>query len=363
MDFKFLSKPAIVGLDIGSKNVKVIFLKSTSKNKYKLEKWAILPLPDNIVSQEVLPETRNPVVIQTVKDYFNKNKNIPRYVSISVSGPSIVIRYIKLPIMTKEELEKSINIEAEPFIPFPISEVNLAFDIIGEVMDEGVKKNEVVVIAARKDVIDAKLELLKECKLIPRHVDVDVFALETIVRHSYDIEKEVISIINIGTNITNVSIIEDGVTRVSRDLPIGMNYIIQNIKSIQNIDDVKILYDMLKTDGLIIKEEDKERYLQEEKKDSLLFSKNLISVLKELSTELHKIVDFYYFQKGEQKSLSKIFISGGGTVIKNLDNFIEEEFKVHTEIFDPFRRIEDGKRIPEDIKPLFAVAVGLALKK
>lgn len=363
MDLNFLGKPNVVGLDIGSKNVKVVYFKSTGKNRYKLEKWALLPLPDNVVSPDVLPETRDPVVIQTLKTFYSKNKSIPKDVAISVSGSSIVVRYIKLPIMTKEELAKSIHIEAEPFIPFPIAEVNLAFDIVGEVMDEGVKKNEVVIVAVKKEFIDAKINLLKEINLTPRYIDVDVFALETVARHNYDLSKEVVCLVNIGANITNVSIIEEGATRVSRDLPLGVESILQNIKNIQQVDDTNILYEQMKTDGVIIKEEDKERYLQEEKRDALLFSKNLISVLKEFTVELHKIFDFYFFQKGEQKSLSRIFLSGGGTIIKNLDTFFAEELKLPTEIFDPFRRIEDGKKVPQELRPLFAVSAGLALKK
>jgi len=363
MGLKFLNKPDVVGLDIGSKNIKILYFKSTAKNKYKLEKWSILPLPDNIVSPEILPETRNPVIVDTIKSFFSKNKTVPKDVAISVSGSSIVVRYIKLPIMTKEELEKSINVEAEPYIPFPIAEVNLGFDIVGEVIDEGIKKNEVVIIAARKEVVETKLNLLKDMNLTPRYIDVDVFALENSARHNYDIEKDVVCLVNIGANITNVSIIEEGITRVSRDLPLGMEYVIQNVKNIQQVDDIKILYEQIKTDGLIVKEEDKEKYLQEEKRDALLFSKNLSSVLKEIVTELHKIIDFYYFQKGEQKPLSKIFISGGGTIIKNLDIFFSEEFKLPVEIFDPFRRIEDGKKVPSELKPLFAVASGLALRK
>jgi type IV pilus assembly protein PilM len=139
--------------------------------------------------------------------------------------------------------------------------------------------------------------------------------------------------------------------------------VIQNIKNLQQVDDIKILYEQIKTDGVIIKEEDKERYLQEDKRDALLFSKNLVSILKEISSELRKIIDFYYFQKGEQKPLSKIFISGGGTIIKNLADFFADEFKVSVEIFDPLKNIEESKKVPQELRPLFAVAAGLASRK
>jgi type IV pilus assembly protein PilM len=356
-------KAKYVGLDVGSKNIKVLHLKPAGKDKLKVEKWAVLPLPDNVVSPDVLAETRMPVVQGVINEYFAKNKSVPRKVVISVAGSSVVIRYIKLPQMSRDELEKSIGMEAEPFIPFPIVEVNLAFDVLGEVLDEGVKKNEIALVAARKEVVNGRLELMDACKLAPQAIDVDVFALETAVGFATDAADKVVGIVNIGANTTNVGIIEEGTTRVSRDLPMGMSYIIQSVKNIQQIDDAKVIDEHLRTDGLIIREEDKERYLDQDKKDALLFSKNLTSVLKEITAELRKIVDFYYFQKGEQKPITKLYLSGGGSIIKNLDVYLSEDLKLPVEIFDPFKKLVNGERVPQDVRPLMAVALGLALKK
>lgn len=265
--------------------------------------------------------------------------------------------------MTRTELEKSIIVEAEPYIPFPINEVNIVFDIIGEVIDEGVKKNEVVLVAARKETIYTYIDLLEKCGLIPGFIDVDIFALERTLKYCYEIKEDVVGIVNVGVNMTNVGIIENGVTRVTRDLPFGMNHIYSTLENIYQTKDKNFIEEYLKTDGVIISEEDKERYLQEEKKDQLLLSKNLISILKDLVSELKKIIDFFYFQKGEQKVLSKIYLSGGGSLIKNFDSFISQDLKIPVEIFSPFNNILNADSIPVEIRPLFGVAVGLALKK
>ena len=137
----------------------------------------------------------------------------------------------------------------------------------------------------------------------------------------------------------------------------------QSIKNIQQIDDPQVLDDHLRNDGLIIREEDKEQYLQQDKKEALLFSKNLTSVLKEFSAELRKILEFYYFQKGEQKQIAKLYLAGGGSIVKNLDAYLSEEFKLPVEIFDPFKKLANGERVPADVRPMMAVALGLALKK
>ncbi|MCX7716481.1 MAG: pilus assembly protein PilM, partial [Endomicrobia bacterium] len=165
-----MSSKKCVGVDIGSKNIKVVFLKQSSKKQFHLDYWRIANLPDNIVSLDTIPESRNPVVIETLKEIFSKKKSLPKTVGICVSGTSVVIRYIKLPIMTREELSKSISIEVEPFIPFPVNEVYLSFDVVGEVMEEGVRKNEVVIVAAKKDYIDSQRDSLQQCNLIPKYI-------------------------------------------------------------------------------------------------------------------------------------------------------------------------------------------------
>lgn len=361
MGFSFLTKKKCVGLDIGSKNIKVVLLKQTARKKFALEYCKVIDLPDNVVSLDTLPETRTPVVVEAIKNIFSKNKRLPRTVSICVSGTSVVIRYVKLPIMTKEELSKSISIEAEPFIPFPINEVYLSFDIVGEVIDEGVRKNEVVIVAAKKDFIDSEIDILHQCGLTPKFIDVDIFALEKVVRYNYEIAEEIVCVVNIGANITNVGIIENGTTRVCRDLSLGMGYILNEIKKTRQIETKEIM-NYIQNDGIIISEEEKEKYFAEGKKTELAISKDLLSLLKEFSTELRKIIEFYYFQKGEQKPLSRIFISGGGCIIRNISDYFSTEFKVPVEILDPFKNINNATKIPVEIRPIFGVATGLAMK-
>lgn len=358
---KIFSTKKCVGLDIGSKNIKLVFLKPAGQNKFCLQYFQTIPLPDEISTADVLPENRISTLVPVLREVFTKNKKLPKNVAVSVAGSSVVIRYLKLPIMTKEELEKSINIEVEPFIPFPINEVYLSFDIIGEVIDEGVRKNEVVVAAVKKDVVDTLISLLSQCGLTPMFIDVDSFSLERTINYNYELKEEVVCLVNIGANITTVSIIENLTTRVSRDLTFGINYFLNDLQKTRQLQPSEIL-EYLKNDGLIISDEEKEEYLMQNKKTELSISKDLSVLLKELTTEIHKIIDFYYFQKGEQKPLSKIFLSGGGCIIRNLALYFSNEFKIETEILDPFRNIKNAEVVPDDVKPLFSVAVGLAAK-
>ncbi len=360
MELNFFRKRC-VGVDIGSKNIKLVSLKPTAQKKFSLEFWKTVELPDNLVNIETPIENKAPIIIDQIKSIYSHKKNLPKSVAISVSGTPVIVRYIKLPVMTKEELSKSISLEVEPYIPFPVNEVYLSFDIIGEVLDEGIKKNEVVVAAAKKDYINAQIDILSQCGLVPKYIDVDVFVLENLVNYNYNTENEIMCIVNIGANVTSVGIIDNGITKVCRDLPLGMLYILNEMKKNRQLE-YKDIINYLKSDGLILTDEEKEMYISQDKKTELMISKELLSLLKEFSTELHKIIDFYYFQKGEQKPLSKIFLSGGGCIIRNLAEYFSKEFKTEVEILDPFKNIDNSDDVPSDLRPIFAVAVGLAMK-
>jgi type IV pilus assembly protein PilM len=361
MEISFLSGKKCVGLDIGSKSIKLVYLTSTGQKNFFLHNWQIINLPDEIVSSETLPEKREPVLIDTLKNIFSKNKNLPKKTASSISGTSVIIRPIKVPLLTKEELSKSISIEAEPYIPFSIKEVYLSFEIIGEILEEGVRKNEVIVVAAKKDIVDKHIDVLTQCGLVPKYIDVDIFAIERTLRYNYEIENENVCAVNIGANMTNVAIIENGVAKTCRDLPLGMFYILNEMKKLKQMEIEEIL-NYFKNDGLILTDEEKESYLSQNKKVELGISKDLVALLKEFSTELHKLIDFYYFQKGEQKPISKIFLSGGGCVIKNLALYFTSEFKIETEVVDPFKKITNADVVPIELRPFFAIAVGLAIK-
>lgn len=349
-----------VGLDIGSKLLKIVTLYNRN-NIYRVIDWKIIELPDDVVSLEIPLEKKKLAVVESINSFLKNKKLYNRKVGISVAGPSVIIRYIKLPIMTKEELSKSISLEVEPFIPFPLSDVYLGFDVIGEVVDEGVKKNEVVVAAAKKEIIDSKIEVLRQLKIIPKFIDVDAFALERVIGYNYNIANDVVCIITIGANITGVNIIENGVTKVCRDLSLGMHYIINEIEKNMQLEKKEII-NYLKTDGLILTDEKKEEYILQDKKLELNISKILLPLLKEITTEIHKIIDFYYFQKGEQKPISKIFLNGGGCTIKDIDIYFNQEFKIDVEILDPFKNIQNTEGIPQEVRPLLSVAVGLAMR-
>src|SRR6202030_1211288 len=134
----------------------------------------------------------------------------------ALSGNSVIVRYVKFPRLTKSELQATLAPEAEPFIPFDINEVQLGFHILSEIVEDGQKKMETVLVAVKKELVAARLEILQGAGFTPALMDVDSFALENVHEKTRDPKDGPASTLylNIGHTVTNLSIVENGVTRV-----------------------------------------------------------------------------------------------------------------------------------------------------
>ncbi|MEK6544665.1 MAG: pilus assembly protein PilM, partial [Elusimicrobiota bacterium] len=198
----------LVAIDIGMSSFKFVRLK---KNKNKTEKPELETVhlqahPTGLAEEE--PE-RSSQLTATCKQALTalKIKNSP--IVVSVSGSSVIVREAKLPALAAEELAKSLAFEAEPFIPYDIKEVNLDYSITGKTQEDNQNKYEVILIAAKKDLIENRLSLVAASGR-PIIVDVDAFALANFATLLPDIDKETILIVNIGASISNLIVIERG---------------------------------------------------------------------------------------------------------------------------------------------------------
>ena len=159
-------------------------------------------------------------MISALRAFFLEKGVKVKNVSTSLSGNAVIVRYVKFPRLTKLELLSTLATEAEPFIPFDINEVQLGFHILSEIVEDGQKKMETVLVAAKRELIVSRLEILQGAGLTPTIIDVDSFAIENIHEKMRD-AKEALGAtlyLNIGHVVTNLSIVENGVTRVVRDM-------------------------------------------------------------------------------------------------------------------------------------------------
>lgn len=357
----------VVGVDIGSYNIKVVQLKKIGDNEYQLLKYGSTPISLEY-NTESSPFDRKQLAITALKRLLIQNKISTKKAVTSVSGNSVIVRYVKFPSLSHAELEKTIQFEAEPYIPFGVQDVNIGFQILGEVTDEGQKKMETILIAAKKEIIQDRTDILQEAGLRPVIVDVDAFALE----NAFELNSvtqgagENVMLVNIGALITNIVIVENGVCRVVRDVLVGGDNFTKALQKNLQVD-YSTGEKMKWENGLIMFDERNMENPTEDNEDKAQISGIIANAVKSLIEEIQRSIDYYQTQS-EEKIVSRIVLSGGSAKLKNLDKFMSQELHIPVEIHNPFSservntNLFSGGELVEDA-PSLVVAFGLALRK
>ena len=343
-------KKDVIGLDIGCSSIKLVELREDKKG-YKLQNLAISPLPPEAIVDGALMDSVT--IIDTIRDVIANSKTKTKDVVTSVSGHSVIVKKISLPLMTEAELEESIQWEAERYIPFDINDVNIDFQIFGAA-PENPEVMDVVLVAAKKDIINDYVSIIMESGLNPVVIDIDSFALENMLAINYEVAKEeTVAIVNVGASVTNIDIIKNNVSAFTRDIFKGGNQITEEIQRQLHVD-----------------HEEAEKIKVGSKVD--LTSQSVIeNVLKtaseSLAVEIGNSLDFFQSTTTYEK-IGKLYLSGGGSKIKGFDIILQQQIGIPVEIANPFKKVDySGKNFDleylREIGPIMAVGVGLASRK
>ncbi len=347
-----------LGLDIGSTSVKVIALKETRKRgqvTYALHSFGMKPLPQEAIVDGALMNST--AIVQAMQELMAELKLKQREVAIGVSGHSVIIKKIQMPRMTAEELEESIQWEAEQYIPFDVKDVNIDTQILNPDANDATGQMDVLLVAAKKDMISDYTNVVSEAGLIPVVVDVDAFAVQNMFNVNYDApSKETVVLINAGASVVNINIVANGQTVFTRDVTIGGNQFTEEIQKQLNVsyeeaEALKIGGGRGDTDAVV--PQDVERVIA--------------GVAEQVSGEIQRSLDFYA-GTAPDANFSRVYISGGTAKIPALFKTIEQRVGVPVEIINPFKQIEiDNRKFDPgfimDVAPMAAVAVGLALRR
>ncbi len=343
-------KKDIVGIDIGSSSVKLVQLREM-KGGYALENLGIAPLPAEAIVDNAIMDSGS--VVETLRNLVESQKVKTKNVATSVSGHSVIIRKIQLPIMTEEEMEASIQWEAEQYIPFDISEVNLDFQILGPDAKDPAQMN-AVLVAAKKDFVSDYLAVLRECGLEPKVMDVDCFAMENAFEANYPEEDApVLALVNIGANAVNVNILKEGVSVFTRDIQVGGNMFNEELQKRLGMSGEDA--ETAKLGGAVhdIDPGDVEKVLGD--------------AAENLAQEIQRSLDFFTATSADEK-VQKLFICGGCSRHPVVRDALLRRLDMPVEVLDPFRGIfVDEKSFDSEymhaVGPLMTVAVGLAMRR
>lgn len=342
------SKP-LVGLDIGTSSIKAIVLKGASKG-YQLMNLGIEPLPPEVIVDGAIMDAE--VVVEAIKSALDKAKIKLSDVAVAVSGTSVIVKKIMLPDMEEKDLADSIQWEAEQYIPFDIEDVNLDFQILNRGVGDGTEM-EVVLVAVKKDKIHDYTGLVAQADLDAKIVDVDGFALMNQYELNYPVERgETVALIDMGAGVMNINIVQDGQHVLYRDISLGGNQFTDAIQK-----ELNVSYEQAEA---LKKGEDIDGINQSDVQDIIN------SVIEDMSMEIQRSFD-YFRATTSSENVDKVVLTGGCSKIQGIEAFLSSKLGTKIEIGNPFRNIAFSKKFNptelQDVAPLCAIAVGLAIRK
>ena len=196
ISFPSFNSKSIVGLDVGSSSIKAVELSAKGKGgNFELAHVGVAQVPAEAIVQGAF--LNSSAITDAIREAVENAKIKTKNVAAAVCGHSVIVKRVSLPQMTRDELDEQIRWEAEQYIPFDVNEVNLDFQILESSDDEG--QMDVLLVAAKKDLIDDYVQVITEAGLIPVAVDVAAFAVENAFEANYDVAAgDVIALVNIG---------------------------------------------------------------------------------------------------------------------------------------------------------------------
>lgn len=350
---KLFSPPKkLVGLDIGSSSLKLVAMQESSKG-YILKSFHQVPVRRGVIVDGALVEHEE--LSARIKELFQLAGCRIKSVVTSLSGHAVIVKKVSFAVMEEGELRDLIHDEASKYLPFDdMAAVYFDFQILGA-NEFNPNLMEVLLVAAKKDIIDGYAEAIKGAGLIPVIVDVDSFALETMYEENYDFEQtDVAVIVNIGASITNINVVKNGTSIFTRDFTLGGNAVTE---AIQN--QLGVTFD--EAEKMKIAGPDGAKQLQETGVTDIL------GLAEPICLEIERSVDYFRSTFGNEE-IKQVLLSGGGAMIPGIAAEMTQRLGIDAEIINPFKKIGyDKKAIAEaaieDIGPIAAVGVGLALRK
>ena len=356
----FLSeKTPLLAIDIGSNSIKLAQLIG-SKNKLELNAFGVMPLEPEAVEDGIVKDEEQ--VVDALTRLVKAEKVDTRYAVSSVAGEAVIIKKIKVPMMTDEELSESISHEAEQYIPFDIDDVQIDYQVLEGVAggdelhdfeEDEEEKQEIILVAVQNEIIDSRSDVLRAAGLKPVVMDLDVFATVNALSISRNLEEMgSVAIIDLGGSFTHVSILMDGVSSFTRDIPIGGNTLTEKLQSqyeleYRDSESMKL--------GLLPESVAKDEVVE-----------LIVTSFEPILDEIQK--SFEFFSTTSNSQVEQAFLCGGGAIIPGLDGLMSDRLGLPVEIFDPMESIKVNSRKFDAhslarMAPIATVAVGLARRR
>lgn len=343
----------LIGIDISSSSVKVLELKKDGQ-RYKVDAYANMPLPSDAVVEKNIVNTE--AVGETLRKALKKSGTNAKYAALAVPSSAVITKVIQLPAsLPEDEMEAQIKEEeAAKYIPsYNPDEVNLDFELQGpsEADDSLV---DVLLAASRVENVDARLAVAEMAKITPAVVDIESYAIE----HCYPLlqnempEKGVgktIAIIDVGSTMTGIHIIESGQLIYTRE---------------QNFGGKQLTEEIMRRYGMAF-EEAEEAKREGSLPDADNYNNEVLDPFKEIiAQQISRLLQFFY-SASSYDYVDQVLLGGGCASITNIDDLVAERIGAPVAIANPFSQIKVSGKLSKAVAqdaPSLLIACGLALR-
>ena len=343
------SQPPLVGVDISSTAVKLLQLSRTG-NRYRVEHYAVEPLPPNAVVEKNIVEVE--AVGEAIRRAMARSGSKARYAAAAVAGSAVITKLIPMPAdLDDEEMESQIELEATNYIPYPIEEVNLDFEVLGA-MPGNSEMVQVLLAASRSENVETRTSALELGGLTARVIDVEAFAIENafaLLADSLNVPRDgVVAMVDVGATMTTLNILRNGRSLYSREQVFGGK---------QLTDEVMRRYGLSYEEAGLAK---RQGGLPES------YDIEVLEPFKEaLVQQISRLLQFFY-AGSEFNRVDQVVLAGGCASIPGVAAMVEEQLGVPTVVANPLAQMTLGPRVQAHAlaqdAPALMIACGLALR-
>lgn len=338
-----------IGLDIGSSSIKLTQM-SLTKTGAQLASFGVQPLPPQSIVEGTIMD--HSAVADAIRSLWKQLKLKNKEVAIALAGHSVIIKKIAVPSMSPDELETNIRTEAEHHIPFGKDEVEIDFHVTNPQNANG--QTELLLVAAKREVVADYVQVVREAQLIPSVVDVAAFASQNAYELNYTPDgRETVVLVTVGAATSNINVVRGQTSLFTRDITVGGNNLSEEIQ---------------KRLGITVDEAEAYKIGGGEGATGVVPQeavRAMEAAAESMAGEFQRSIDFFLATTPDA-SLTRILVGGGSAKAAPLLRALEKRSRLNVEPIDVWRRIElpaGADRSFTDLHSCDAiVSVGLAMR-
>lgn len=353
MEFLKRKASSLLGLDISATAVKLLEL-SKNGDRYRVESYAVVPLPPHAVVEKSIADVES--VGAAISRSVKRSSTRTRSAAVAVAGSAVITKIITMPgNLSDDEMESQIELEADQYIPYPLDEVNMDFQVLGlsEKDDEEEGAVDVLLAASRSENVDVRVAACELGGLVSKIVDVEAYAMET----AYALlasqlpdggEGLTVAILDVGATMTTLNVIHDFKIIYTREQVFGGKQLTEEIQR---------RYGLSYEEAGLAKKQGglPDNYVPE-----------VLQPFKDAMTQQVSRSLQFFFSSSQYNSVDHVILAGGCAAISGIDELIEDKLGVPTSVANPFANMSLSSRIKAqqlgaDASSLM-IACGLALR-